>query len=216
MHSNKNSSEQSSEQAESTRTFIEQARRAQIIEATIEVLAEYGYSNLSFARIAKHASISPSLISYHFRDKKELLNEVLFAIGGERVAHMQHSIATMTSATDKLRAAIEVDLAHMGTHPKRFQALVEITFNMRSAKGTLIYMGDIEDPGLTALREILEMGQKNGEFAKFDAGSVAMIIDAAMSNFLAQFPLRPSFNLESFTANLVDVALLIAKKGTHE
>lgn len=198
------------------RTFIEDARRTQIIEATIEVLADYGYANLSFARIAKHASISPSLISYHFKDKQELLDEVTAAIAGKRIEHSLQSIAALTTATDKLRAALEADLAYMGTHPKHFQALVEVTFNSRNTSGKIVYSGDEDDPMQAMLCNILESGQKSGEFAKFDAYNAALIIDGGRNTFLAQLPLRPSFHLEHFTKSIVEVALLIAKKGTHE
>src|SRR5690606_2194023 len=116
---------------QSSRSFIEQARRAQIVEATIDVLADFGYVNLSFNRIAKYANISPSLISYHFKDKKELLHEVAATISRDRVSHVMSAIEGASSATEKLRIAIEADLAHMGTHPKRFPAIVEVTFNSR-------------------------------------------------------------------------------------
>ena len=40
----------------------------------IEVLAELGYAQTSFARIAERAGISKSVISYHFAGKDELLD----------------------------------------------------------------------------------------------------------------------------------------------
>lgn len=214
MHS-KNSSNNQSMPA---RSFIEQARRTQIVEATIEVLADYGYINLSFNRIAKHAKISPSLISYHFKDKKELLYEVLTTISMDRIQHAQAAVDAATTATDKLRVAIEADLAHMGTHPKRFPAVVEITFNSRDASGRITYMADENDtpqadPATILLENIMRAGQKSGEFGDFDIEHAALIIDAARDNFLALLPLRPESDLERFSNNLVDTALMIVKKG---
>lgn len=198
------------------RTFIEEARRTQIIDATIEVLADYGYINLSFARIAKHAGISPSLISYHFKDKQDLINEVIMVIAGNRIAHSMQSIASFTTAKDRLKAVIEADLAYMGTRPKHFQAMVEITFNSRDSAGKIVYLGDEDDPMVTMLCDILESGQKNGEFGEFDAYNLAMIIDGARDTFLAQLPLRAGFNLENFTKSIVEFAVSATKKGTHE
>ena len=214
MHS-KNSS---NDQQTPARSFIEQARRAQIVEATIEVLADYGYINLSFNRIAKHAKISPSLISYHFKDKKELLYEVLTTISIDRLQHAQAAIDAVSTATDKLRVAIEADLAHMGTHPKRFPAIVEISFNSRDADGRITYMAGDEDepqadPATKLLEDIMYAGQKSGEFGEFDVEHAALIIDAARDNFLALLPLRPTADLERFSNNLVETALMIVKKG---
>ena len=50
-------------------TFTEEARRGQIIACAIEVLAELGYAQTSFARIAERLGISKSVISYHFGGK---------------------------------------------------------------------------------------------------------------------------------------------------
>jgi AcrR family transcriptional regulator len=56
------------------KTFIGPGRRAQIITAAIEVIAEAGYAKASFSRIAKHAGLSSTgMISYHFAGKEDLL-----------------------------------------------------------------------------------------------------------------------------------------------
>ena len=214
MHS-KNSS---NNQETPSRSFIELARRAQIIDATIEVLADYGYVNLSFSRIAKHAKISPSLISYHFKDKNELLMEVLTTVTAERVKHVQAAIQGAATAADKLQLALEADLAHMGTHPKHFPAVVEITFNSRDENGKITYMLDDnnqpqDDPNTKLLADILHSGQQSGEFSDFDVDHVALVLDAARDNFLALLPLRADYDLERFSKSLVQTAFLLVQKG---
>ena len=139
MHSAKDLSIQNNG---SDKTFIEQARRHQIIEATVDTLAQYGYVNTSFARIAQHVGISPSLISYHFKNKEELTNEVFNSIALRRVNYVTERVERAASATDKLRVALESDLANMGTQPKYFHALNEILFSMRGKNGALTYLGD--------------------------------------------------------------------------
>src|SRR6202453_4771003 len=52
-------------EAAAERTFIETARRAQIVAAAIDTIAELGYAQASFARIADRVGISRGLISYH-------------------------------------------------------------------------------------------------------------------------------------------------------
>ena len=59
------------------RNFIEQARRAQIVQAAIETIAEVGYTKATFARIAERADISPGLISYHFSSREKLIAQVI-------------------------------------------------------------------------------------------------------------------------------------------
>ena len=63
------------------RTFTERARRAQIVDAAIETIAELGYARASFAQIARRAALSSTgLISYHFAGKDELIAEVIASI----------------------------------------------------------------------------------------------------------------------------------------
>jgi AcrR family transcriptional regulator len=45
------------------RSFIEEARRRQIIASAVEVISEVGFGNASLARIAEHAGISKGVIS---------------------------------------------------------------------------------------------------------------------------------------------------------
>ena len=62
------------------RSVTATARRAQIVAATIETIAELGYAQTSFARIAERAGLTERTFFRHFADKRE----VLFA-GQERL-----------------------------------------------------------------------------------------------------------------------------------
>ena len=55
--------------SERTKTFTEQARRRQIVEGALEVIAEQGYPQASLARIAEHIGIAKSAVLYHFTNK---------------------------------------------------------------------------------------------------------------------------------------------------
>ncbi|WEL93058.1 helix-turn-helix domain containing protein, partial [Tsukamurella tyrosinosolvens] len=59
------------------RSFIEEARRRQIIAAAAEVLADEGYGRATLARIARQAGISKGVISYHFDGKDDLMRQVV-------------------------------------------------------------------------------------------------------------------------------------------
>ena len=56
---------------------METARRAQIMAAAIDTIAEAGFAGASFARIAGKLGISRGLISYHFAGKDDLVKEVI-------------------------------------------------------------------------------------------------------------------------------------------
>lgn len=197
----------------SKRSFIEESRRAQIIEATINTLAKYGYTNASFVRIGKEAGITPSLIGYHFDNKEELMQTTLHAILAERAAHVKAKLTDISSAGDKLRIAIEADLDHMTTNIYKFKALAEIIFTIRSEEGALTYLSEKETDLFNLTHRILEEGKRSGEFINVDTHSMAIIIDGARDSFLAQFGLRHNFNVDQFKATLIDTIMTIIKKG---
>jgi AcrR family transcriptional regulator len=207
MHSENNIANQST-----TRSFIEQARRAQIIEATIRVLAAYGYVNTSFARIAKEAGISASLISYHFTSKEELTEEVYKTIIEQRQANLETHVATAVTATGKLRTTLEADLQYMGSRPELFQALIEILFVARAKTEPESHREDAVHAGFSPIAAILQEGQANGEFGDFDAFNVAIIIDSARDGFLGQLAAHPEFNVAQFTKTLITTTFAIIKK----
>jgi len=202
----------SDEQITIKRSFIEQARRRQIIEATVVVLAEYGYVATTFAKIGKQATISPSLISYHFKDKDELTKETLAYLSAKRDDDALDALKDIRGAENKLMTLIEFDLANMGTHPLYFQAMVEILFGMRNAKGALEYLGDNEDSAVTLLRSILDEGKQSGEFGDIDTKNLAIIIDGARDTFLSQLSIRKDLDLEQFSKTLLTFVHHAVKK----
>jgi AcrR family transcriptional regulator len=71
------------------RSFVSNARRAQIVEAAIETLADVGYANASLARIAVRLGISKGVISYHFSGKDDLIAEIVSQVLQRARAYMQ-------------------------------------------------------------------------------------------------------------------------------
>ncbi|MEX2319499.1 MAG: TetR family transcriptional regulator, partial [Bauldia sp.] len=59
------------------RIEAEDVRRQQLIEATIDTLAEEGFVATTLAEIGSRARVSPGLISHYFSDKDGLLEATL-------------------------------------------------------------------------------------------------------------------------------------------
>lgn len=59
------------------------ARRQQLIEATIESLATRGYARTTMSEVARTAGISHGLVNFHFQTKERLLAETLSFLAEE-------------------------------------------------------------------------------------------------------------------------------------
>src|SRR5438067_11717185 len=98
---------------ESTRTFTETARRAQIVSAAIDTIAELGYGQASLARIAEAAGTSKGVIIYHFGGKDELIKELLQELIARAGQYMRPRIEAEQTGAGMLRALLESNLAFM-------------------------------------------------------------------------------------------------------
>ncbi|MFC6819328.1 TetR/AcrR family transcriptional regulator, partial [Nonomuraea dietziae] len=117
------------------RSFIEQARRAQIMASAIEVIAEVGFAKASLALIAKHAGISKGVISYHFAGKDELMEQVVDHVYSGIADFVLARMEGESTATGLLRTHLLTVAEHMRDHRVQLMALGEIFHNLRLPDG---------------------------------------------------------------------------------
>jgi AcrR family transcriptional regulator len=156
------------------RPFTESGRRAQIVTAAIEVIAEVGYLKASFSRIAKHAGLSSTgMISYHFAGKDDLLTACVAEIEQVTEAFMQPRIDAAEGHVAQLRAYVEANVALVGEHPAPVRALIDIVRNAASQSAAV-------NGRLALFEEHFRAGQAAGVFRPFDARTVALSLTAGL------------------------------------
>ena len=82
------------------RTLDRSTRRSQVIEATIECLAERGFSRTTVTDVARRAGISHGLVLFHFQSKDNPLAEVLDFLADEYQSNWQETLATASDAPE--------------------------------------------------------------------------------------------------------------------
>ncbi|MGA5704407.1 TetR family transcriptional regulator [Peterkaempfera bronchialis] len=178
------------------RTLTEEARRAQIVQAAIETVAELGYPYASFSRVAKRAGLSSTgMISYYFAGKSELIAEVMatiFRVAGEITVPRMERERTYRG---KLRAYIESSFTFMERYPAHTMALIEIVIGSRFRD--VAAMGPVEQAvaSVDALVDCLNKGRSTGEFGEFDPLVMAIAIRGAIDNALRQHMFDPDIDL---------------------
>jgi TetR/AcrR family transcriptional regulator, fatty acid metabolism regulator protein len=196
------------------RTFTETARRAQIIAAAIDTIAELGYGQASLARIAETAGTSKGVIIYHFGGKDELIRELAAEVVARGVAYMEPRIDAAPDGAGKLRAYIESNLAFMGENRNHMIAIVEIVLNARAADGSRLYDPSVQDAGVAALQQVLAYFQGTGEFrAGFDPHVMATAIRAAINAVPAQLAGDPDLDVGHHARELADLFHLATRPG---
>src|SRR5258706_11843444 len=110
------------------RIEAEERRRRQLIEATIEAMAEEGFAATTLAEVGSRAQVSPGLIAHYFDDKDGLLE------------------ATLRSLSTRLRRGVSARLSSANTPRERIQAVIDAAlapeeFDPRTTSAWLAFWG---------------------------------------------------------------------------
>jgi len=189
------------------RTFTETARRAQIVAAAIETIAELGYARASFAQIAKRAGLSSTgLISYHFADKDELIQQVVTDIFGAITQFMGQRMGRQSSAADALQTYIQANAEFIGAHRVQMKAFLDIFMN-----GGFHYDETTERTVVSPLEEILRGGQASGEFRAFDTRVMAVVIQRAVDGLPFLLATYPDTDVDAYAREVTTLFELATK-----
>ena len=186
------------------RTFTETGRRAQIVEAAIETIAELGYGRASYARIAERAELSSTgLISYHFASKEELIDEVVAAVVRAGQAFMLPRVEAAPGACAKLRAYIVSNLEFMAANRAYILAVIHVINALPAERdGQPAAYATLHGRGVVGLEAMLLEGQRSGEMRTFSTRVMAVTIRAAVDALAKQLPDDPDLDVDAYADEL--------------
>jgi len=94
------------------RTASREARRQQLIDATIKCIARKGMGGTTLGDVAREAGLSQGIVNLHFESKENLLNETLRYLADRYKTRFKHTLESSgTAAADKMRALMALDLS---------------------------------------------------------------------------------------------------------
>ena len=170
--------------------------------AAIEVIAAGGSAQASFKAIAEQAGLSSTgLISYHFANRQELIEEVgrqILETFGDFVLERTQGIE---EPSEVLHAFVEANVAFLRTHRSHAAALVRIKQDVAPA--------ELTRSDQDRLADVLRLGQANGVLREFDPHLVAVFILSIRDGIVRQLELEPDLDLDAAGrefAALVDLA----------
>ncbi|GAA1706380.1 TetR/AcrR family transcriptional regulator [Fodinicola feengrottensis] len=184
-------------------TFIEQARRAQMVQCAVEEIAENGYPAASLAAIARRAGVSRGVISYHFADKDDLVEQVIADFYRLGAAFIGERLKGLTGVRAIVRAFIEANVEFFAAYPVHVRASRDIVLTYRTAAGARIDQRRPEAAqGRAALLDLFAQGQASGDLRRFDREAMATAIRAAVDGAVPELTLNPDFDLTAYGREL--------------
>jgi len=83
-------------------------RKEQIVRATVDCIAKFGYHNFSMQDVARSAGVSKGIIHYYFLNKDELMMSVLDKVAGDIEHVLQADMATIEDPVRKMEIFVNV------------------------------------------------------------------------------------------------------------
>lgn len=186
-------------------------RREQIIAGCVQVLAEHGYQQASFALIADAAGVSKGLIWHYFSDRDTLMEHVAVATA----ALLRDQVATDIDLTAPVPAVIDAAIhraADLGrTHPTELRAVSQIAQNLRDADGTLLLDLTYYEQTYQAQERLFRRGQEEGSLREFDTRVMAVTYQGAIDAMLGYLESHPGTDIGGYADSLSNLLIEAVK-----
>ena len=106
-----------------SRKASRETRRVQLIEATIQVVGQRGYSRTTLTDVARAAGLSHGLVNFHFDTKEKLFGETLRYLSDEYARNWIKALdSAAPDAASQLDALIRADFNEVACAPGRLLA----------------------------------------------------------------------------------------------
>ncbi len=180
-----------------------QARRAQVVDATVRVLARHGLSGTSFAKIAAEAGISsPGMISYHFADKDELYSVLAQQLLDDCVEAIEEAVSAAPDPLAAVAAYVTSFVSWQDSNRDGVSALWRLASGWKAPGRDSAFD---EAPLVAPLLRVLDEGRRAGMVRAVDTTVVAQAVLCAVEGFRDVATGNPDLAPDDFAAELVEL-----------
>ncbi len=146
------------------RQLSKEERRQQLIDATIDSIAERGFADTTLGHVSKAAGLSQGIVNLHFTNKETLLTETLRFLRDEYQQAWRSAISKADEhPADKLSALVTLDFDQKICRPKKLSVWFAFLGEARSrptySKICEEHDSEYSDVLVTLCQKLIEEGQ---------------------------------------------------------
>lgn len=192
-------------------TFIEAARRSQIIEAAREVIRTNGFEKATISQIAEAINVSKGVILYHFGSKADLGKAVLEETLAGYGQYIVRELSEHTRALDKVLLFPVVCASYFEQHQDDFNLYIDALGSFGGFEEKRQYMAHANEIQRSFLMRIISLAKQEGAFkgvgARLLADNIQAFVDGINSQFCADpQDTRPLASAQLFQTMLRSIA----------
>ncbi|CAM3959338.1 TetR/AcrR family transcriptional regulator [Smaragdicoccus niigatensis] len=204
-----------SKDSPSGQTFTERARRAQLLSAACDLIAEIGYPNTSIARIAERIGVAKGVVLYHFKTKDALVAAIVEDVMIAGATTMIPAMMAHETATGKLHAYIRSNCEFIHENRVRAVAMFEIVSMYRTPEGLRFDQAVAAQasttpppPEMAMLdpKSVFELGIETGEFDP-DRSPLRLrnALRAALDGAVSELARDHDYDVRAYGEELVEI-----------
>lgn len=190
-----------------------QKRRSQLTKAAYKVVARKGYYNFTIKDIAKESGLSAGLVHYYFKDKEDLLLNLIREMNKNLKKYLNRALSESDSPADKLMIFCDQAFQLVETEKDYFYVLIDfwtqINHNARIKKANeKLFWSYREEIGV-----ILREGVEKGVFIDMDIDFSATVIISLIQGTIIQYVIdKKAFDYGDYTTRIKErIAGLVSK-----
>lgn len=175
-----------------SRDALKEARRVQLMEATIDCIAAHGFSDLTLADVAKAAGLSVGIVNFYFKSKDQLLIETLRHLVDDYIQQTNDNIRNAgASAAAQLDAAIDSDFHRTIANRKRVTVWYAFWGETRWRPEFLKICQELSDTFHAETRKLFARLIEEGGYRDLDPDIIARGFDAMIDGLWLDMLINP-------------------------
>lgn len=167
-------------------------RRAQMLRAALEVIADRGFADTRISDIAERIGISPALVIYYFKTKDQLLTEAIRYYEENWYAEGRRRMEDLPTAARRLEEFVAMYLLPENNPDADGSGLLWLDFWVQAARNADVasVRSKSDERWRTVIVSLVQEGQRSGEFADVDAPAFAILLSALLDGLTVQIALK--------------------------
>ncbi len=165
-------------------TFIEKARRQQILEVAFRMFAEKGFNQTSIDEIADEVGVSRGVIFYYFDGKRELGQATILQSLRQYGQYVQKRIATRRTNKTKLLEFVDACLDYQLEHRTDYLVVFDTMGCFGPTEEKYALLARVNRITREMLIDLIRQGQEAGEFGNFPVNDLADVLHGAVDGLM--------------------------------
>lgn len=171
-------------QKSSKKSFIEKARRKQILEVAAALFLEKGFRNTSLEEIAKQAEVSRGVIFYYFDGKQDIGEQTIVNNLIMYGKYVEERVTSRKPGRNQLLEFVDACLDYQYDHRELYLLTVELVGSIDDSDNRFKLSKKVNANTRKWLLNIINTGKDNGEFPRISANDLADVIQGFIDGMM--------------------------------